>query len=83
MRKVIFSRQSEKIINKLIKKDPKLIGLILKKINELSIDPAPLTSKKLTNRTDYRVRVINYRIVYEYDDNFLYITVINKRDKVY
>jgi mRNA-degrading endonuclease RelE of RelBE toxin-antitoxin system len=32
---------------------------------------------------DFRGRVSNYRIIYEFDHELLYITVIAKRDQVY
>ena len=83
MLKAIFSRQASKIIEKLIKKDPKISRLLSKKINDLLINPIPLTSKKLVNKPYYRVRVGNYRIVYAYDNHHLNILIIEKRDKVY
>ncbi|MDA9818113.1 type II toxin-antitoxin system RelE/ParE family toxin [Flavobacteriaceae bacterium] len=83
MRDIIFSKQSQRIINKLLKSDPKLIKLILNKINLLKINPIIPDSKKLKNRQDYRIRVRNYRIIYEFDDNSLYIIIIDKRGQVY
>jgi mRNA interferase RelE/StbE len=78
-----FSKQAEKIIEKLIKKEPQIIKLIHKKLEELSLNPNPIGCKKLVNRPEFRMKVRNYRIVYEYDDECLYIIVIDKRDKVY
>lgn len=80
---VNFSKQSEKTIDKLIKKEPQIIRLIHKKIEELSCNPNPTNCKKLTNRSELRVRVRDYHIIYEYDEKFLYIIIIDKRDKVY
>jgi mRNA interferase RelE/StbE len=34
------------------------------KIESLSSNPRPEDCTKLTNREDYRVRVVNYRIIY-------------------
>ena len=83
MLKINFSKQAAKIIEKLLKKEPQIIKLICKKIEELSLNPNPINYKKLINRPEFRVKVRNYRIVYEYDDKFLYIIIIDKRDKVY
>ncbi len=83
MLKINFSRQAEKIIEKLINKEPPLAQLICQKIEELSLNPKPINHKKLINRPEYRVRVRNYRIIYEYDNKYLYVNVIDKRDKVY
>jgi mRNA-degrading endonuclease RelE of RelBE toxin-antitoxin system len=84
MLKINFSKQAEKIIEKLINKEPQLVKLICQKIEELALDPKPINSKKkLINRPEYRVRVRNYRIIYEYDNKYLYVIIINKRDKVY
>ncbi len=47
------------------------------KINELAIEPRPNGVKKLQgDDNSYRVRVGDYRVVYEVDDNVLIITVI-------
>jgi hypothetical protein len=59
MLKINFSKQVEKIIEKLINKEPQLVKLICQKIEE------------------------NYHIIYEYDKKFLYVIIINNRDKVY
>lgn len=47
------------------------------KIDELAIEPRPKQVKKLQNNDNlYRVRVGDYRIVYEIKDNVLLITGI-------
>ncbi len=78
-----FSKQAEKIIEKLLKKESQIVKLIYQKIDELRHNPNPINHKKLVNRPESRIKVRNYRIVYEYDDQFLYIIIIDKRDKVY
>ena len=45
-------------------------------INELSDNPRPYGCKKLKNCDAYRIRVGDYRVVYEIDDNVLVILVI-------
>jgi mRNA interferase RelE/StbE len=47
------------------------------KINELAIEPCPNGVKKLQgDDNSYRVRVGDYRVLYELDDDFLIVTVI-------
>ncbi|OYD88591.1 type II toxin-antitoxin system mRNA interferase toxin, RelE/StbE family [Nostoc sp. 'Peltigera membranacea cyanobiont' 213] len=47
------------------------------KINDLAIEPRPNGVKKLQgDDNSYRVRVGDYRVVYEVDDDVLIITVI-------
>lgn len=46
-------------------------------IYALAIDPRPFGCKKLRGRNGYRIRVANYRIVYEIFDNVLLIEIIN------
>lgn len=56
------------------------------KINELAIEPRPNRAKKLQgNDSLYRIRVGDYRIVYEIKDNILLITVVRvkHRSEVY
>lgn len=45
-------------------------------IDILAINPRPPKSKKLVNRTEYRIRIGDYRILYEINDNKLFIMVI-------
>ncbi|MBE9036774.1 type II toxin-antitoxin system mRNA interferase toxin, RelE/StbE family [aff. Roholtiella sp. LEGE 12411] len=47
------------------------------KINELAIEPRPNGVKKLqAGDNSYRIRVGDYRVVYEVDDDVLIVTVI-------
>ncbi|MEH1805365.1 type II toxin-antitoxin system RelE family toxin [Nostoc sp.] len=47
------------------------------KINDLAIEPRPNGVKKLQgDDNSYRVRVGDYRVVYEVDDHVLIVTVI-------
>jgi len=50
---------------------------------QLEDDPRPPGCKKLKGRDGYRIRVGDYRIIYEIEDNILRIVVIdvgNKKD---
>jgi mRNA interferase RelE/StbE len=77
-----FTKLAEKDLNKL---DTKLGFKILEKIKELSESPRPQGSKKLKTTDYYRLRVGDYRVVYEIDDSNESITVykIRHRKDVY
>jgi mRNA interferase RelE/StbE len=49
---------------------------ILQSIEQLSENPRPAGSKKLKGRSGYRIRVGNYRIIYEINDGALIVQVI-------
>jgi mRNA interferase RelE/StbE len=83
MRHVNFSSYSKKFIKKNKSLNPQLLKKIAKVIEELLKDPTPGGSKKLVGYEFYRVRIGNYRIVYKYDEKFLYVTIIDKRGQVY
>lgn len=82
MLEIQFSSYSKKFIKK-NKSNPALLKKIASVIEGLLSNPLPTNSKKLVGYSFYRVRVGNYRIVYKYDLKFLYVTIIDKRDKVY
>jgi len=46
-------------------------------ILKLSADPRPRGSKKLTGRDGWRIRVGNYRVVYEVDDSDHSVTILH------
>ena len=46
-------------------------------IYKLANDPRPRGSRKLTGRDGWRVRVGEYRVVYEIDDNNRSVTVLH------
>lgn len=46
------------------------------KMMELQYDPRPAGCKKLKGREAYRIRIGDYRAIYEIEDNQLIITVI-------
>jgi mRNA interferase RelE/StbE len=52
--------------------------LIRKKVREVADDPAAARNvKKLTGRDGYRLRVGDWRVVYELDDGVLVLIVID------
>lgn len=79
---VEISRDAIKFLKKL---DKKTLYLIQGVIELLSQNPRPPKSKKLTNKNYWRVRVGDYRIVYEIKDKNLIIVVIRiaNRSDVY
>lgn len=50
---------------------------IKKAIYNLANNPRPAGCKKLKGRDSYRIRVANYRIIYEIFDNILLVDVID------
>ncbi|MEW5948302.1 MAG: type II toxin-antitoxin system RelE/ParE family toxin [Thermodesulfobacteriota bacterium] len=46
-------------------------------IQGLSEDPRPSGVKKLTGRNAWRIRVGNYRVIYEIQDNSLVVLVVS------
>ena len=52
-------------------------------IRELSEQPRPPGSRKLTARDGWRIRVGDYRVIYEIDDSHRQVTILdigNRRD---
>ena len=50
---------------------------IIEKIRKLANNPFPPQSKKLTGREALRMRIGNYRVIYEIFENELIILVLN------
>lgn len=73
MYKLLIEKQVEKTIEKL----PKSIYLNIKKaILDLSYDPRPVGYLKMKNREGYRIRIGDYRVVYEINDKVLTVFVL-------
>lgn len=70
-------RIDKKIQKKLDKLNEPTYSKIKTAILNLRIDPRPFGSKKLTDRNAYRIRVGNYRIIYEILDNILLVYIID------
>lgn len=64
------------VIKKLEKIDDPQYSKIKKAILNLSINPRPQGSLKLKGRDGYRIRVGDYRIIYEIYDKILCVEVI-------
>lgn len=81
--KIQFKRSAQKDLRKL---ETVLIKRFLNAVESLAIDPTPRNSKKLKGVENvYRIRVGNYRIVYDVDEihNMITIYYIRHRDDVY
>jgi mRNA interferase RelE/StbE len=77
-----FKKSATKELNSLPNKE---IKKILNSINQLIENPRPIISKKLSASERYRLRVGDYRILYEIIDEILiiYIIKIAHRKEVY
>jgi len=80
--KIKFKKSAEKELRKIPAEDLKKI---LNKIKNLSEDPHPKGSIKLTNQEKYRIRFRNYRILYHIENNILtvFIVKVGHRKEVY
>ncbi len=80
--KIKFKKSAVKELKKINKSEAKKIML---KVSELSTDPRPFNSIKLTNEDKFRIRVGDYRVLYEIIDEILVVNVvkIKHRKEVY
>jgi mRNA interferase RelE/StbE len=74
MYNIDFSKRAQKKLDKL---SDAIANPILSAIGDLSNNPRPQGYKKLKGRKGYRIRVGNYRIIYEIFDEILLIDVID------
>ena len=71
---VFVERYAQKQIMKL---DKKLITGIKTAIGELANNPRPFGYKKLKGEDAYRIRIGDYRVIYEIDDDIILVTVVS------
>jgi mRNA interferase RelE/StbE len=71
---VLIERYAQKQILKL---DKKIIPTIKAAIADLANNPRPQGYKKLKGEDAYRIRVGDYRIIYEINDNTIIVTVVS------
>lgn len=71
---VFIERYAQKQILKL---DKKVIPLIKTAIASLGDNPRPQGYKKLKGEDAYRIRVDDYRIIYEIEDDKIIVTVVS------
>lgn len=72
---------TEYAIRQLKKINKQMVALIREAIAELAQNPRPHNHIKLTNLEAYRVRVGNYRIIYEINDSILTVIVVEVADR--
>ncbi len=72
---------SEYAIRQLKKINRQVIASLKTAIAGLAHDPRPHNYIKLTNQEAYRIRVGNYRIIYEINDNELTVLVVEVADR--
>ena len=83
MRKIDITKSAGKFIKSL---PPKQYRQVVSTMLNLRENPTPHDSEQLTGYSEYmRVDIGEYRIVYRYDSNTVYIAVVGKRndDEVY
>lgn len=80
--KIRVKQSAEKELRKLSKKE---LIKILDKIEDLSDNPHPVGSIKLTNEEKYRIRVGNYRVLYKVEDDILtvFVVKVGHRKQIY
>lgn len=80
--KIIISRTAQKQLAKI---SSPFFETINKKILGLKSDPRPSGCKKLKGGSGWRIRVADYRVIYEIKDDILQIIVIeiDHRKQVY
>ena len=71
---VLIERYAQKQIMKL---DKKIIPVIKSAIAALADNPRPYGYKKLKGEDAYRIRVGDYRIIYEINDGKIIVTVVS------
>jgi len=71
--KLEFAPSVRKDLKKIHKKE---VLRILAAVEDLAKGPRPNGSKKLTNEELYRIRIGNYRVLYEIHDNRLIVHVV-------
>jgi len=78
--KLEFATSIRKDLKKVDKKE---VRRILTSIEKLAEEPRPSGSKKLTNEELYRIRIGNYRVIYEVHDGRLVVLIVkvgNRKD---
>ena len=72
--RIYIEKSAQKTLSKIPVSDQ---DKIIETIKNFSANPRPPGVKKLSNRDAWRIRIGNYRIIYEIEDNRLIVIVIN------
>ena len=78
MYSVTVSKSAKKTLSKL---PNEVIKKILDALDELGEDPRPMGYIQLKGRSGYRIRVGNYRIIYDINDDELLALVVEIGDR--
>jgi mRNA interferase RelE/StbE len=70
---VLLTKKAEKQLDKL---PDNIAEPIIEAINDLADNPRPVGYKNLKKRDGYRIRIGDYRVIYEVFDNELVIDII-------
>jgi len=73
----------EKAYEKLKKLEPLLAKRILKKVKELSDDPFSKNVKRLKGETAFRLRIGDYRVIFEIEKDKILILNLGHRKNIY
>ena len=73
----------EKAFNELNKLEVLIARRINKKVKRLSNDPYSKDVKKLKGSSDYRLRVGDYRVIFEIDKDRIIVLKVGHRKKIY
>ena len=76
--RILVRKSVSKDLGRMPKKD---VRRIVKAIRALSVGPRPPQSKKLSGEEKYRLRCGVYRIIYEIQDEQLFICVVRVRHR--
>ncbi|MBR9701363.1 type II toxin-antitoxin system RelE/ParE family toxin [Candidatus Pacearchaeota archaeon] len=77
---ITWDKKAREQIKKL---DILLAKRIVKKIRLLSVNPFSRNVRRLKNTTDYKLRVGNYRILFEVEENKIKILRLGHRKNIY
>ena len=65
------------VLRELRRLDTRMLPAIIAALDALAVEPRPLGVKKLVgSKSTYRIRVGDYRIIYEINDGTLMVTVV-------
>lgn len=82
MYQVVIEKRAQKQLARI---SPPYYQNIVEALQNLAVNPRPQGYKKLRGRLGFRIRVADYRIIYNIEDNILtvFILIIANRRDVY
>jgi len=78
MYKIDITKSAQKKLSKLPAKERDRIS---EKIDALAHEPRPSGCKKLMGREGYRIRIGNYRVIYNIHDDVLTVLIVDVGDR--